>query len=125
MATGTPSRERHRVASTEDLSEAGDRVIVEIKGQEIAIFNYDGDYYALANYCIHQAGPLCEGNLTGDMCLADDGWSWEYQDEQKHIRCPWHGWVFDITTGESTDDPRYRTPTYDTEVEDGTIYVLR
>ena len=125
MADTTRSRDRHRVASTDELPEEGDRVIADVQGQEIAVFNYDGDYYAVSNHCIHQAGPLCEGDLTGDMTLGDDGWSWEYDSERKYIRCPWHGWVFDITTGESTDDPRYRAPTYDVEVDGDEIYVLR
>jgi len=118
-------KERHQVATTDELPEEGDRVITEIQGQEIAVFNYDNDYYAVLNYCIHQAGPLCEGDLTGDMTLGDDGWSWAYDDDQKYIRCPWHGWVFDIVSGQNTDDPRYQVPTYDIEVEDGHIYVIR
>jgi nitrite reductase/ring-hydroxylating ferredoxin subunit len=125
MSDTAGSRERHQVATTDELSEEGDRVLKEVKGTEIAVFNYDGEFYAVTNYCIHQAGPLCEGDLTGDMTLGEDGWSWEYDDEQKYIRCPWHGWVFDITSGQNTDDPRYQVPTYDVEVDDDQIYVLR
>jgi nitrite reductase (NADH) small subunit len=124
MAGSNKSRERHHVATSDELDD-GDRIITDIEGQEIAVFRYDGEYYAVSNFCVHQAGPLCEGDLTGDMSLGDDGWSWEYDDEEKYIRCPWHGWVFDITTGENTDDPRYRAPTYDVAEENGEVYVLR
>jgi nitrite reductase/ring-hydroxylating ferredoxin subunit len=125
MSDGERSATRHRIAATAELSEEGKRVIADVDGQEVAVFNYGGEYHAVANYCVHQAGPLCEGELTGDMVLGEDGWSWDYTDEEKYVRCPWHGWVFDITTGENTDDSRYRVPTYDVEVEDGTIYVVR
>jgi len=117
--------DRHAVAATDELEEDGSRVIAEVAGQEIAVFRYDGEYHAVANFCIHQAGPLCEGALTGRTTVDDDGWSWNYDDDEKYVMCPWHGWMFDITTGRSPKDDRYAVPTYDVEVEDGTVYVLR
>jgi nitrite reductase/ring-hydroxylating ferredoxin subunit len=117
--------ERYSVADTTELSEDGSRVITEIRGQEIAVFRHDGDYYAVANYCIHQGGPLCEGALSGQMITGEDGWDWHYNDNEKYVVCPWHGWKFDITSGRSPKDERYAVPTYDTEVEDGTVYAVR
>lgn len=117
--------DEYYVAETDHLAEAGSRVIAEVKGQEIAVFNHRGEYYAVANYCIHQAGPLCEGGLTGHMTTDEGGWNWVYEDEEKYIACPWHGWMFDITTGRSPDDKRYAVPTYEVEVRDGSIYVRR
>lgn len=119
------SKRRHRIASTDELNEDGARVITEVSGQEIAVFRHDGEYYALANFCVHQSGPLCEGEVTGDFRLGEDGWSWEHDDDEKYIRCPWHGWVFDITTGENTSDDRYAVPTYDVELEGDDIVVFR
>jgi len=116
---------RHPVADTDEFPEEGSRVITEIEGQEIAVFRYDGEYYAVANYCIHQAGPLCEGPLTGHVGTDDENWDWVYDDDEKYVVCPWHGWMFDITTGRSPKDERYGVPTYDVEVEDGTVYAVR
>lgn len=116
---------KHLIADESELSSDGERVIAEVEGQEIAVFRHEGEYYAVANYCIHQAGPLCEGGLTGATTLGDDGWDWIYDDEEKYIACPWHGWMFDITTGRSPKDERYAVPTYDVEVEDGSIYLVR
>jgi nitrite reductase/ring-hydroxylating ferredoxin subunit len=116
---------RHKVGTVDDLPTNGTRIIAEIEGQEIAVFRYEDEFYALANYCVHQAGPLCEGRLTGKMKLGDDGWDWEYEDNEKCIVCPWHGWKFDITTGDNIDDDHYSTPTYDVETDDGDIYIIR
>jgi len=116
--------DRHLIAREAELPEDGDRVIAEVDGREVAVFRHRGEYYAVANYCIHQAGPLCEGPLTGRHTTADDGWGWVYDDEPKYVTCPWHGWMFDITTGKSQKDDRYAVPTYDVEVEDGAIYLL-
>lgn len=116
--------ERHKVADEADLGE-GARAFVEVGGVEIAVFNVEGEYYAVANYCVHQGGPLCEGELTGRYGMADDGWSWTYDPTEKNVVCPWHGWKFDVTTGRSPDDDRYAAPTYDVEVDDGVVYVRR
>lgn len=118
------SSTHHKVASVDDL-ESGDRVIVDIEGLEIAVFCIDGDYHAVANYCVHQSGPLCAGELTGHVTVAEDGWNWKYVDDDRMISCPWHGWKFDVTTGLNLQDERYKVPTYETIVRDDDVYVVR
>lgn len=115
---------RHAIAEVAELAGSGDRVIEEIAGREIAVFNVEDEYHAVANYCIHEGGPLCEGDLTGEFGVAEDGYNWSYDDTDRVIHCPWHNWKFDVTDGRSTDDDRYAVPTYDVEVEDGTVFVL-
>lgn len=115
---------RQKVADVADL-ETGDRAFAEIEGVEVAVFNVEGEYYAMANYCVHQGGPLCEGELRGRMGIGEDGWEWTYDDTERDVVCPWHGWAFDVTTGESVDDDRYAVPTFEVEVEDGAVYVQR
>lgn len=117
--------ERHLVAKTNELAENGTRAITEVDGQEIAVFRIDGEYHAIPNYCVHQAGPLCEGELTGQMTVGEDDWEWEYDFSERIITCPWHGWKFDVTTGKNIKDDRYVTPKYDVEVDEGRVYVLR
>lgn len=117
--------ERHAIADVEEFEGDESRVIAEVEGQEIAVFRHEGEYYALANFCIHQAGPLCEGALSGSISTDEDGWDWVYDDEERYIVCPWHGWMFDIETGRSPKDERYAVPTYDAVVENGTVYAVR
>lgn len=114
--------DKHQIADVEDF-EDGSRMIVDIGGREIAVFRVDGEFHAIVNYCIHEGGPLCEGALRGDLTVADDGWSWTVDRPDRIVSCPWHGWQFDIETGENVDDDSYRVPTYETIVEDGTVYV--
>ncbi len=115
----------HRVPNADRLDEDGARITVDVDGQEITVFRYDGEYYAVLNFCVHQAGPLCEGRLTGRMTTDEDGWEWTYDDEEKHVVCPWHGWKFDITDGTNVSDSRYVVPTYDVEKRDGELYIVR
>ena len=116
---------RYAVASTDDLAENGSRAFIDADGVEIAVFNIEGEFYAMANYCVHQAGPLCEGELRGRFGIGDDGWEWTLDPTEQNVVCPWHGWKFDVTTGKNLNDERYVTPTYEVEVEDETVYVLR
>jgi nitrite reductase/ring-hydroxylating ferredoxin subunit len=113
-----------KVAQESELEQDGQRIIEEIEGQEIAVFRHDGEYFALANYCVHQSGPLCEGGLTGQTTTEEDNWDWSYDPEEKYIRCPWHGWTYDITTGTSVKDDSYSIPSYDVEVENGEVFIL-
>ena len=116
---------RHRVAEEAELAEDGSRVITEVDGQEIAVFNVHGEYHAIPNFCVHQAGPLCEGDLTGQVVVGEDDWEWLWDDDERIITCPWHGWKFDVTTGVNIRDDRYAVPRYEVEVEDGAVYVNR
>lgn len=119
------AKTKHKVGTVKELPENGDRLITEVNGQEIAVFQINDEYHAIANYCVHQAGPLCEGELSKQTEIPEDGWMWESDDEEKVIKCPWHAWRFDVTTGESLDDSHYKTPTYDVEIEGSEIYVRR
>ena len=116
---------RHHIASVEDVSEEGSRVLTEVDGVEIAIFRVNEELYAMANYCVHQGGPLCEGELDGRVTVGEDPLEWKYDGEERNVLCPWHGWKFDVTTGESINNDRYKIPTYEVEVENGEVYVLR
>lgn len=116
---------RTKVANISDFEDDQSRVITEVRGQEIAVFKHDGDFFALANYCVHQSGPLCEGGLTGYIDMADDMWDWDFDTDEKYVSCPWHGWTFDITTGKNVKDDEYVVPNYDVEIEDGEIFILR
>lgn len=116
--------DRYKVADESKLSEDGSRVIVDIEGVEIAVFRIDGEYHALSNYCIHQGGPLCEGDLSGRNTVDRETWEWRYSHEEKNVLCPWHGWMFDVTTGQSIDTDRYAIPTYDVEIENEEVFVV-
>jgi nitrite reductase/ring-hydroxylating ferredoxin subunit len=95
----------------------GTRKIVEFAGRSIGIFNIDGVYYALRNRCPHQGGPLCEGRQAGFLQAETPG-EFVYTRHGEMLRCPWHGWEFDITTGRASIDPeRIRTRNYPVSVE--------
>ena len=109
---------RHVVARVGELTPGG-RKIVEVEGRSIGVFNVDGDYYALRNMCPHQGAPLCLGDVTGTAAPSRPGeYIWERDGEI--LRCPWHGWEFDIKTGRSIFNPhKMRVRSYEVTVANG------
>ncbi|HEU5099927.1 MAG TPA: Rieske (2Fe-2S) protein [Roseiflexaceae bacterium] len=107
---------RYIVATVEEIPPGG-RKLVEIAGRSIGVFNLDGEFFALRNRCPHQGGPLCAGVLGGLISAPRPG-EYQYSRAGEILRCPWHGWEFDIRTGQSWFDPaRVRVRRYDVTVE--------
>ena len=104
------------VARVKDFP-VGTRRIVEVDGVSIGVFNVHGSFYALRSSCPHQGAPLCLGRVVGTN-VASRPFELSYAREGEIIKCPWHGWEFDITTGRSVFNPhKVRVRTYDVTVE--------
>lgn len=111
----------HYIAEVDDVPERGP-LLVEVEGVEIGIYEVDGAFYAVANYCIHQGGPLCEGQVSGTLDV-DESYELVYTREEEIVSCPWHGWEFDITTGNHLARDEFQIPTYDIHQQDGSLFV--
>jgi 3-phenylpropionate/trans-cinnamate dioxygenase ferredoxin subunit len=95
------------IATTDEVPN-GDRIVVEVAGHYVAVFNVDNKYYAIEDLCTHDDGPLAEGELHGTA-----------------IECPRHGARFDITTGAVLRMPAIKpVPRYDTRIQDDEIQIL-
>jgi 3-phenylpropionate/trans-cinnamate dioxygenase ferredoxin subunit len=106
------------VATVDEIPPGG-RKIVEVGGRSIGVFNLSGEFFALRNNCPHEGGPLCVGPICGLVSSERPG-EYEYSRQGEIVRCPWHGWEFDIRTGQSWFDPRkVRVRRYEVTVEAG------
>ncbi len=94
-----------RVASVSEIP-AGEGKVVELNGEEVAVFNVDGAFHAIHNLCKHQGGPLGEGELDG--CI---------------VTCPWHDWTYDVTSGVSPEDPDCTVDRYEVKVAGDDILI--
>jgi nitrite reductase/ring-hydroxylating ferredoxin subunit len=100
----------------------GQRLVTDLGGRSVGIFNVDGRFYALHNRCPHRGGPLCLGPVTGlTRSTADFGYA--YGDEGRILRCAWHGWEFEIETGRAVTDPKMRAKTFPVTLEAGEVVV--
>lgn len=96
---------RHRLCSISEVPPdagrecvAGDRIV--------AVFQVDGEFYALDGICPHAGGPLAKGELNG--CV---------------ITCPWHGWQFDVRSGQHQLTPRIRQSCFPVAIENGDLFI--
>ena len=94
-----------KVANTNDLR-PGENKVVNASGNEIALFNVSGEFFAISNTCPHRGGPLGEGFLEGDV-----------------VTCPWHGWQFNVKTGGNERMPGPNASCYKVKVEGNDILV--
>jgi len=107
------------IVATVDEIPPGERKLITVSGRAIGVFNINGQYFALRNRCPHQGGALCDGRLSGLM-QADLPGEYQYSRPDEILRCPWHGWEFDIRTGQSWVDPaKTRVRNYPVAVESG------
>ena len=113
---------RHVVAATSEIP-PGARKRVVVKGRPIAIFNLDNQFFGMLDRCPHQGGSLCAGIVTGLLQSKQPG-QYTYTRKGEFIRCPWHGWEFDIRTGQSYCDPeRFRSKSFPVSTESGAAVV--
>jgi nitrite reductase (NADH) small subunit len=99
------SSELRTVARLDEL-EPGSVRTVELDGTEIALARCDDGVFAVQGHCLHIQGPLGEGRLEG--CV---------------LTCPWHGWQYDVRTGENEFDGAIVLETYEVRVEDGDVKI--
>ncbi len=85
----------------------GGRKIVTLGKVSLGVFNLGGVFYAYRNICPHAGAPVCEGPISGTTVLSP-----VYEYNMGHagciLRCPWHGWEFDLRTGGHLVDPETR-----------------
>lgn len=107
---------RYVVAAVAEIP-PGERKVVEIAGRSIGVFNVHGEFFALRNRCPHQGGELCAGPVGGFVSSTSPG-EYHLTRQGEILRCPWHGWEFDIRTGQSWFDPtKVRVRAYDVTLE--------
>jgi nitrite reductase/ring-hydroxylating ferredoxin subunit len=75
--------------------------------EEIAVAHCEDGIFATQGHCLHLQGPLGHGRVA-EGCV---------------LTCPWHGWQYDVRTGENEFDRAIKLQTYEVQVEDGQIRV--
>lgn len=107
------------VGALADLEREG-RLIARVGRRELGVLEADGRLHALRNRCPHHGGPLCLGTVRE----RETGLPGRYEPSgQTVLRCPWHGWEFDLESGRCLDDPAMRVAVYGVRVEDGRVLV--
>lgn len=115
------------VGKSSDFEKA-DRKMVAYRDTEICVFKLKHAYVAYLNNCLHQGGPVCEGEIIGKV----EAVFGEHQtvigetfsEEVFHVVCPWHGFEFNMETGASAADHRKCLKKFEVEEKGEDIYVI-
>ena len=106
----------------------GDRRIVFVGDHEIGVFCDGGQFHAYSNYCLHQGGPACEGLTIAKVeeRLRPDKTSRGlfFSESEMHFVCPWHGYEYDMRTGECVSDRKLKLRRYQTVQKGDDLYVV-
>jgi nitrite reductase/ring-hydroxylating ferredoxin subunit len=118
--------DRIRVAEAAAF-EPGDRKLVTVDQQCFSVLNVDGEYYAILNQCAHDCGPVGEGAIR-PLLVTEEARPGErerqhYDEDTPTITCPWHGWSYELASGDHIGVDDISLPTPDVTVEDGTVYL--
>ncbi len=101
----------------------GGRKIVEVKGRSIGIFNVHGSFVAVLNVCPHELAPVCLGAVRGTAVASVPG-EYHWVRDGEILACPWHGWEFDLLTGQALADKVKRLRCYPVMVREDIVHVL-
>ena len=88
-----------KVASIHDIP-AGQGKMVMAHGKPMALFNINGEFYAINQICPHMGGPLSEGTL-----------------KDKIVTCPWHKWSYYVDTGLPDHEGGHSVASYEVRIE--------
>jgi len=109
---------KHVVAQADEIA-PGRNKLVTVKGREIGVFNVNGEFFAFANKCPHEGAALCMGRVV-NLVESDEPGRYRVSRHGEMLRCPWHGWEFDLRTGQSWCDPEHTwVKSYNVTVEPG------
>ncbi len=101
--------------------------VVEVDGVEVGLVRVGGTITAFENICPHQAGPVCDGEVMGpvevlldsDRRMLDE----RFAAHRRILICPWHGYSFDVATGECITDRKIHLRRWKVREDDGVVYV--
>jgi nitrite reductase/ring-hydroxylating ferredoxin subunit len=105
----------------------GRRAVFQLGDREVGVFRHAGRLRAYENLCMHQGGPVCDGELMPKVEPVLDGnrvVGERFSETETHLVCPWHGWEYDLATGECATDRRIRLNVYEVIQRGDDVYVI-
>lgn len=97
--------EKVRLASVDEI-EPGAGKEITAAGRIIALFNVDGELHAIDGICAHAGGPVGKGSLDGSI-----------------VTCPWHGWQYDVRSGQHCLTPTICQQSFPVTIENGEVWI--
>ena len=94
-----------KVCSKSEIK-SGSGKVVEVNGNEVAVLNDNGKFFAIENNCAHMQCHLGEGSC-----------------ENEKVTCPWHGWSYDLKTGKNTFNENVKLKIYEVKIQGNDVLI--
>lgn len=120
--TNPGSKTMHFVARLEQIPDHG-CYIVRVNEVEIGLFRIEHEIHAYRNGCPHAGAPVCKGLITGTR-LPSAVYEYTYGKDREILRCPWHGWEFDLRTGQHLAQEHVKLRAYKVVIQDECVYIM-
>lgn len=111
----------HFVANLDQLEE-GKPSVLSVKGRTIGLIKMKDKVYAIRNVCPHKGAPVCRGTVGGTM-LPSEPSTFIFGMENQVLKCPWHGWEFDLESGASLCGAKGKLTLYPVTLKEGAVYL--
>jgi nitrite reductase (NADH) small subunit len=102
--------------------------LVRAGEREIGVFRIKGQLRAYANRCLHQGGPVCQGEILGKLeeILGPDKSviGERFSEDEIHVVCPWHGWEYDLADGACAADRRLHLRSFPVVVRGDEVFLV-
>ena len=104
-----------------DAPAEGALLMLDLGGHRVGLYRVEGTLHALADRCPHRGAPLCAGRIATPFAAGADGLA--LGRPHSIVRCPWHKWEFDITTGRSLVDAKLSVRRYAVRIDGDEVVV--
>ena len=95
-----------KLTTQAELPGEGEAKEFELGEKTICVAKLNGTITAMDNVCLHMGGPLGQGFIEGSKLV-----------------CPWHGWEYDLQTGQVVNDPQSKLAVYPIKIENGEVLI--
>lgn len=96
--------------------------MITVHGRRIGVVSAGEDFFAFRDRCPHKGASLCEGRIGGTF-VPSAPHEYVFGMDGQVIRCPWHGWEFDLRSGRSLLEPHRGVKVYPVTVEDDIVFL--
>lgn len=115
---------KYRICDIADIPQGEKRAYIIKNVPLLVVHSRQGAFYAIYNRCPHQHVPLSEGVLCGITVAGQPGDDFIYTRDAEIIRCPWHGFSFDVTNGQClAASERLRVKTFSLSIDQHNLFV--
>jgi nitrite reductase (NADH) small subunit len=113
---------KHVVCKQSELGPGQMRTVTKGRAPVIVVCSNDNEYYAVRGICPHQGAMLDRGHLTS-LTVSEEPGLYALTKGGEILRCPWHSFDYDVTSGECVSDQSLRIKTYPVYIEEGDVVV--